>query len=372
VAKKLDPKKAEKFMLKAGLKPLEPFVGVDAKWTCVHIACGGVVTPSYSNVKYGFGPCKPCGIKSRALKKTIPEKLAVKFMVKNGVKPIEPYKSARSSWKCKCMKCGKIVYPTYNKIQQGRGGCKDCGVKVGAIKRKTPEKQAVKEMLKAKLKPLEPYVSSNQIWKCECLRCGRVVTPTHSSVHQGNGGCGYCAGNLVNPLAAEKLMISKGYRPQVPYLNSHTNWECIHLSCGNIVSPQFAQIQQGYGGCRHCAEWGFQYDKKSYLYLITHPQYNSHKIGIANNSFIKKNDRLRRHQRHGWLQFKVWKFEEGRTVEQIEKEVLRILRKDLHIPQFLSREEMPYMGETETMSADSITLFELEKIINRVIKERTR
>ena len=368
MARKLDPKVAEAVMLKAGLKPLEPYKGADSKWKCTHITCGQIVFPTYSNIKYGFGPCKSCGINSRAKKRTISEKKAIALMVKHDLEPRQPYKSARGKWKCKCMKCGKIVHPTYNKIQQGRGGCKDCGVKVRVQKSKKPEDFVIKEMLKARIKPLEPYKNANTPWKCECLRCGKSITPTYSGVQQGRGGCKHCGGNYVDPKDARKFMISKGYKPRVPYVTVHKKWECIHIPCGNIVSPQYAQIQQGMGGCRHCAEWGFQYDKESYVYLITHPDLNAHKVGIANIAKRQKDDRLRRHQISGWVAFKVWNFNDGKVAEIIEKEVFKILNKDMEISQYLSKMQMPQGGETETIDADSITLLQLEKIIKKVIK----
>jgi hypothetical protein len=368
MSKKLDPKVAEKVMLKAGLTPLEPYKNVDSKWKCKHKTCGRIVYPTYSNVKYGFGPCRKCGIKSGAKKRTIQSKKAINLMIQNNLEPVQPYKSAKKRWKCVCKICGKTVYPTYNKIQQGRGGCRSCGIEIRVEKSRTPETFAVKQMLEAKLRPIEAYRSANKIWKCECLRCGRIVTPTYSGIQQGRGGCKHCGGNFLDPKDAKKLMVASGYKPLLAFKNVHANWKSIHLPCGNTVYPQYSQIQQGFGGCRHCAKWGYQYDKESYIYLITHPQLESHKIGIANTSKLKKNDRLHRHQKGGWLVFKTWYFEEGRTVEKIEKEVFRILRSEMRIKQHLSRSEMRYAGETETISADSITLLELEKIIKKVIK----
>ena len=53
----------------------------------------------------------------------------------------------------------------------------------------------------------------------------------------------------------------------------------------------------------------------------------------------------------------------------VEKEVFRILRKELGIKPFLDKKKMPITGgHTETVDADLITLIELEKIINKVIK----
>ena len=96
---------------------------------------------------------------------------------------------------------------------------------------------------------------------------------------------------------------------------------------------------------------------------------NSHKIGIANPAKIKKSDRLHKYQYHGWQVFKIWNFKTGKVAEQVENSVLLELRINRKIPIYLSKAEMSGQGgHTETMSADSITLLELEKIIKKVIK----
>ena len=105
----------------------------------------------------------------------------------------------------------------------------------------------------------------------------------------------------------------------------------------------------------------------SYLYLITNEELNSHKVGMGNHK--KNNDRLGRFLKDGWKTFKVWQTNTGAEAIDIESEVLRILRKELNFPIHLSKEQIPKtQGHTETVSADSITLLELEKIIKRVIK----
>jgi hypothetical protein len=59
----------------------------------------------------------------------------------------------------------------------------------------------------------------------------------------------------------------------------------------------------------------------------------------------------------------------GAEALDIEAKIFNIIRKDLKIPVHLSKEQMPKTGgETETINADDITLVELEKIINRVMK----
>ena len=105
------------------------------------------------------------------------------------------------------------------------------------------------------------------------------------------------------------------------------------------------------------------------LYLITNPDLNSHKVGIANVKKKKYQDRLHRFKLKGWQVKKIWNMETGYLALGIESKVFRIIRTDLGLPIYLSKDEMPRTGgETETVGADAISLIELEKIINSVIK----
>jgi hypothetical protein len=53
----------------------------------------------------------------------------------------------------------------------------------------------------------------------------------------------------------------------------------------------------------------------------------------------------------------------------VEKEVFNWIRNDLNLTQHLSIEQMPRTrGETETVSADSITVLEIQKKVEQLIK----
>ena len=52
----------------------------------------------------------------------------------------------------------------------------------------------------------------------------------------------------------------------------------------------------------------------------------------------------------------------------MNNEIIRWIRKDLKLPSHLTKELMKQGGWSETVDADSITLLQLEKIINKVIK----
>ena len=42
------------------------------------------------------------------------------------LEPLEPYPGSRAEWRCRCLKCNKIVSPCYSTIQRGSGGCRWC------------------------------------------------------------------------------------------------------------------------------------------------------------------------------------------------------------------------------------------------------
>ena len=51
-------------------------------------------------------------------------------------------------------------------------------------------------------------------------------------------------------------------------------------------------------------------------------------------------------QNDGWAVFKVWHFDEGKKVLNIEQKIFKILREDMEIPQYLSKGAMKHEGES--------------------------
>jgi len=369
--KKLDPKVAEKVMLQAGLKPLEPYKNASSPWKSKCNKCSSVVKPSFTNVRLGKG-CKICSrSKTLADPKTI-----IDIMKKRKLKPLEPYTNNKTKWKCKCLRCGNIVYPRYSSIQnlaKNSTGCMECGRKQLYKSNTTPEKIAVAVMLKSKLKPLEPFRNSGSRWKCKCLVCKKVVVTSYTSVAYHKTGCRYC-NNLKKEIKNKRkdsLALAKkaGLKPLEPYKSVHAPWKCKCLICKKIVSPSLNGLQKGQG-CKYCAVRGINLNVPSYIYLITNNKFYSHKIGMGNKK-TNYTDRLTKFNKKGWETYKVWNFETGEEAWRIEQAIFRVIRKDLKIPSHLSLEQMGKRlgGQSETMSADTITLLELEKIIKKVIKQ---
>lgn len=501
MAQKLDPKVAEAVMLRAGLKPLEPYVNALAKWKCIHLPCGEIVYPKYNTIQNGRGGCRKCGITKRiqnsrltqdevdlrlkdkglialekyvnsstalkcrclkcgniqsikfeyinkvhgcsvcglklgGLKGRVSQEKAFKTMHSLNLEPLEPYELSDKKWKCRCLQCGSIVYPTYAGATAGKRGCTKCGYSSSAESRRTPEKNAIEIlksagfeplepyrnantkwkskcttcgkisnpqlaslkhqesgcrhcapnapidpqfatelMTKAQLKPLEPFKSGTSKWKSECLRCGRVVHPAFSKVQEGQSGCRHCgylimAGKNRTPeTEAVAIMIKAQLKPLEPYTRDGDRWKCECLKCGHTVYPMLTNIKQNNGGCMYCAIKGIDFNKPAYLYLLSHLEFGALKVGVGNSQAGKKNDRIKRLMKFGWEVHRRWDFETGAEAFGYEQIILNHLRKDLGLPIYLNLDLMKKTGgHTETVDADSITLLQLEKIINRVIK----
>ena len=423
---KIDSKLAEKVMLKAGLKPLEPYKSDRTPWKCVCQKCKEIVFPAYKSIKKGGG-CIYC-----AGKKVNVESITQK-MFKANLKPLEPYKSSGVPWKSECLICGDVVSPAWDSIRNGQGGCKRCGyAEVGNILR-TDSQKVIAIMLSKSLKPLEPYKSNKKPWKCLCLKCGHQVAPSFNSVKNGQGGCEYCSGTKIDPLEAINFMITKNLKPLEPFKRSRSKWKCQCLKCGQTVYPLYNTIQQGQGGCEKCgmdsraeklrythdeaseimlkaglepletyvlsetkwkcrclkcgrtvypllhnvkagsggcifcAEVGFNHNKPAYLYIIFSDELNAIKVGIGNPD--SRPDRIKSFLKAGWYLFKKYDFSLGNDAWKIEVNVLRWLRKELKYPPYLTIEQMPKTGgHSETVSADSITVLEIQKKVDELIK----
>jgi recombinational DNA repair protein (RecF pathway) len=396
------PEIAEAIMRKAFLEPLVPYPGSATNWECKCMKCGEIVYPNYGDIKQGDGGCKYCA------KHFVKPEDAVALMRFNNLEPLEPYKNTMNPWKCKCLKCGKLVTPRHNTIQRGSGGCKYCS------RTYLDAEDAIAVMLKAKLEPLVAYPGSQKPWKCKCLRCGREVEPAYTTVQSGQKGCVYCGGKKVDPKEAFDFMISKGLeplepykradskwkcrctrclklvtptystlkqgaagciycsgkkvdpqdaislflenslKPLVPYVSTDTKWKSECMKCGKIVFPTHHMVAQRSGGCKYCSTLGMDFTLPAYIYLINHEELGSHKIGIS--GMHSKEDRLKDHAKNGWKLYKKKTFESADQTYEIEQEILRWLREDRGLPPFLSSNEMPQAGWTETVDGSEIDL----------------
>ena len=372
---RLDPKVAEAVMLKAGLKPLEPYKNKKVKWKSECLKCKAIVNPILKSILAGQGGCFPCGRVATANKRRLKPEFILEKLAEINLKPLESYVDSHTPIKCQCLICKQIVSPTISNVLSGKSQCKVCSTrKVGISQRKTQD--AVDDLLKrASLMRIGKYESINKRFKCKCLVCDLIVFPRIGDIQRGIGGCRTCGTKkmaktlTLKEEVAVQVMLEADLEPQEPYIKARLPWKSKCIKCGKIVYPNLSDVKAGHG-CSFCANYGFQMDKSSYVYLVTHYEYHSHKIGIGNTRKDKSSiDRIHKLTIKGWKIIKKWNFNLGTDASMVEKEVFRILQKEKGITSFLDKKKMPITGgHTETINADEISLLELEKIINKVVK----
>jgi hypothetical protein len=303
-------------MRAAGFEPLEPYPGLaKAPWRCRCTRCGGIVSPTLTNVRQGGG-CRSCagqapvdvnavalelraaGVEAvdsypgpgrpfrvrcvndgcpgrhdpflayissiRALaKKRQPgcgrcrertranERRA--DMIRLGrVLPMEVVKDVKTPARGWCMRCWKVLDPGPT-LDNIRNGSKGC-IYCGGRAR-VPEEQAAAEMLAAGARPKAPYPAVDERWECECLTCGTVIYPQLMTVRAGSRPCKWCAGSEIKPEAARGYMINLGeVTPKVDYPGVEKPWLSDCNRCGREVEPSLHSVKNGGSkGCTHCA-----------------------------------------------------------------------------------------------------------------------
>ncbi len=343
---RLDAQKAAKVMLGANLEPLVPYTKSDEKWPCRCTVCGSEVSPTYSNIKAGWGGCPTCARTSRAQKRRRGEDDAVAIMRAAGVEPLEPYVSEMVKWRAQCRTCGREVAPRLNSVKRNHRACAYCS------RNKADPKEAAAVMRRAGLRPLVPYPGRHAPWLSECKRCHQTVTPRYGAVVRG-GGCRYCNDTAIAPDAAAALMRDADLDPLEPYPGSNTLWKCRCTKCRRTVMPRYSTIQRGSGGCWYCRESGFKVGAPAVVYLVTHQRLNAAKVGIANQTAVRH--RIGQHTRNGWELLASYD-STGRKALDTEQAVLDWWRGDLGLAVAVKARDMQQGGYTETVDLSAIDL----------------
>ncbi len=343
VGKRVDPIVAVQTMKSKGLQPLEPFVSASAKWNCQCLRCLRKITTTYKLASTSAGGCKFCA------PNYVNHEVILKTVEKAGYKPVEKYKNASTQWKVIHIKCGRTIKITYDSVRAGHN-CKYCaGLYIDSD-------EAVQIMKLAGFQPLAKYPGARKAWRSKCLTCNRKVFPQLSSVKNRGTGCAYCAGNKVDIKDAKNFMLENGLTPLEVFPGAAKKWKCRCENCKRVVTPMYTSVRGGQGGCRFCADWGIDYGASGYLYLMTHKELSSHKIGIGNNVRSRGRSRIAQHQKKGWELFKQMNFEVTDDAYLLEQNVLEWLRKEKKLDVYLSESEMPQGGYSETVDASEITL----------------
>jgi len=248
MTKKLSLNEAAKIMRAANFEPQESYPGAGKRWKCICTICQNEVTPRLSTVQNGIG-CVYCAGLAK-----VSEEEAIRILIKAHIRPLVEFPGYRKKWKSRCMVCEREITPTAASVKLRGKGCIYCGHEISATKRKLSQEEAFTLMRANGLEPQEPYQNSNRPWESIHVKCGRKVKPRLSGIRQGESGCMYCSGKVVNQQKAEELLRSYGFIPLESYPGMNKiPWKCRHEKCGNIIYTKYNSIQQGKAGCIHCS-----------------------------------------------------------------------------------------------------------------------
>lgn len=166
---------------------------------------------------------------------------------------------------------------------------------------------------------------------------------------------------------ADAVMRAAGIEPLDHYQQAGKPWRCRCTECGNQIFPRLHKIKQGQG-CANCSDGGLDWNTPAVLYIITHSEYGAHKIGVT--GLTAREDRLAGFRKDAWEVFgEPVEFRTGRDAYFVEQAVLRHLRKELDLPPYLSRDQLPRNGYRETLEAERISLPALRALVIRFSNE---
>ena len=194
--RKITQKDAVAVYLKADFDLLQKYKDSGTPHRCQCRRCGSRCTATYTSVRLGQRGCKKCKAVLMRQARILDSTEVDRLFRASGMEPLAPYLGASKPRKSRCLTCGKIGTPTYTTLRTGHLGCKDCGYKIVKQKQidfKRDLKTIEKIFRTANLEPLEEFVGANEPRRCRCLICKRIVSPVYGNLQQGQGGCVHCA-----------------------------------------------------------------------------------------------------------------------------------------------------------------------------------
>jgi len=356
-----------------GLELVSDYDGVDKpiKVKCLLCNSESQITLGAVRIRTNKG-CSKCA-RSTVSSLQVSNSEAIESMRIKGLEPLEDYPGARTPWKNKCLVCAAETLTTRESLRRRSPelrGCIKCAKLAQNEQMITKNSERIlARFAKLELELISQYKSANLAVLVRCSRCGYEFETQGTNLTKQKYGCGRCAGNVADPKEAEAFMRAHGFEPLEPYESFTKPWKCLHTECGNIIQVPFATTKRTSGGCKFCAKYGFQHSKSAYLYLIRNLKLNTVKVGIANPSRRSDGDRLKRFIQLDWEVIAKWNFQEGKHAEHVEKAVFKIIRQERGIPIYLSHQDMPIGGHTETMSADSVDISELKALIAEIVRK---
>lgn len=342
-------------MLKSGMQPLEPYPGRSKKWKCKCLKCGEVRQTYYDTIMRGGSGCRKCIARNIGNRRRLDIKVVEKILKNANLKPVEQYVNSAKPLLCECLICGNFVAPTLSDVKRG-AKCEYCR------RTKIDPEFAIRLASKAGVRPLEDFRSASLSWKCVHIACGEIVYPHWTTLKKGGSGCMKCRNKKTSQVRkipeaeAIEIMLNNNFVTLAPYVDANTKWKSQCKSCKHIVYPRLSNVKNG-SKCIYCSTKGLDLEKPAFIYLISNPILQAHKIGIG--GMDTRFNRIGQHTKRDWILFRSMNVKSGELALQIEQEVLDYLFGELGMKPFLAAEQMPQGGHTETIDSTEIDLITL-------------
>jgi Zn finger protein HypA/HybF involved in hydrogenase expression len=406
----------------SGIRWLERVATSSKPTRAICLICDEEFQPRPSNIHTGQG-CPKCGRAKAGLQKRVGQSDWDKRARAVGVEWLEPVTTSKRKTQARCIECNYEWQIAPSKIGVGRA-CPKCGRIKAGISRRVKDEEWQRRAQVAGIEWLEPVQLKDTATPARCLTCAYEWRPSPKHVTQGHGcpqcagvraftpdewnafadqlglallnspknqraranlrcltceheyttgagglvaghGCPSCAGVLPLPQSEWiKRATGAGYELLEDVTGGHVPTRAKCLKCGFEFNARPIETLRG-TGCPACADYGFNPDLPSLVYLLRHRDDGALKIGIAKESPRKSSQsRLTSHRRHGWIPVRIWNFESGYAARDVEQMVLRWWRDDLGLPPA----HIKGSGFTETVSGDRMTIRRVVRYVNKVLK----
>jgi hypothetical protein len=169
-----------------------------------------------------------------------------------------------------------------------------------------------------------PFSDRSFEWKCELGH----VWKTQVKLRSLGNGCHFCTGWKVlagfNDLATTNPEIARQAFEWDPTTVTRATdkkrmWICDE---GHKWASRVSHRTNLQSGCPTCAKSGFDPNKPSYLYFLSHPHWEMFQIGITND----QDRRLGSHKKLGWEVIEVRGPMDGHLTQEWETSILRMLK----------------------------------------------
>lgn len=136
--------------------------------------------------------------------------------------------------------------------------------------------------------------------------------------------------------------------------------------CDKVLTAQIQKVACG-SDCRECGRYSYLPSQPAYLYLLTNPDLEEHRIGIG--SVARDKNRIQELISQGWIAHGLWHDENKRRTFQWEREIFKQLQNRVvtagpETPYILGKSDRHWV---ETVSAKSISAAELATLISEIV-----